>query len=83
MQLLILMIKINVSWVSKYSYISLRNKKLIILNILEINKIILKNFYLVYKCLEFVWIFGSVYNDLQGYTKVIFLKFILQGKIEV
>lgn len=56
--------KINVSWVSKYSYISLRNKKLIILNILEINKIILKNFYLVYKCLEFVWIFGSVYNDL-------------------
>lgn len=83
MQLSILMIKINVSWVSKYSYISLRNKKLIILNILEINKIILKNFYLVYKCLEFVWIFGSVYNDLQGYIKVIFLKFILQGKIEV
>lgn len=83
MQLPILMTKINASWVSKYSYISLRNKKSTALNISETNKITSKNPYLVYKCLEFVWIPGSVYNDLQGYTKVTSLKSILQGKTEV
>lgn len=83
MQLPILMTKINASWVSKYSYISLRNKKSTTLNISETNKITSKNPYLVYKCLEFVWIPGSVYNDLQGYTKVTSLKSILQGKTEV
>lgn len=73
----------NKCWVSKYSYISLRNKKSTTLNISETNKITSKNPYLVYKCLEFVWIPGSVYNDLQGYTKVTSLKSILQGKTEV
>lgn len=65
-QAVTIFMKINASWVSKYSYISIRNKKSTTLNISETNKITSKNPYLVYKCLEFVWIPGSVYNRSTG-----------------